>query len=193
MVPIVVGFFLLACAVLASVRGTIFNNIWWVVVVTSLSTALGLGRRRAGRPVQGREVAKSLIFLPMAISFVGAGIIWRFMYIARGPGDTQTGVINAIWVWLGEISNSTGSKIIAVCVSSASCRSPSRGLIARAVERQARRRRPASAIGFLLLVLFFIYRFLGPGLGGFVEATRTARRHRRRSCSCRRRRSTTCG
>ena len=38
----------------------------------------------------------------MAISFVGAGIIWRFMYIARPPGDTQTGVMNAVWVWLGD-------------------------------------------------------------------------------------------
>jgi alpha-glucoside transport system permease protein len=164
MIPIYIGFFLLACAVLSTVRGTIFNNIWWVIVVTTLSTALGLGVAVLADRSKGENVAKSLIFLPMAISFVGAGIIWRFMYIARPPTDTQTGVMNAIWVWLGSVSSSTTGKIVAVAVL---------GIVALAMalllQRALKDKRGSTAgcaAGFLLLMLYFIYRFLGPGLGG---------------------------
>ena len=59
MLPDILGFFLLACAVLSTVRGTIFNNLWWVIVVTTLSTAIGPRRRRARRPIQGRERSPS--------------------------------------------------------------------------------------------------------------------------------------
>jgi alpha-glucoside transport system permease protein len=165
--PIYIGFFLLACAVLSTVRGTIFNNIWWVVVVTSLATALGLAVAVLADRSKGENVAKSLIFLPMAISFVGAGIIWRFMYIARPPQDTQTGVLNALWVWLGKVSTSTGSKIIAVAVLGVVSVA-----LAMLIARGVKDRRGASAgvaAGFLLLMLYLIYRFLGPGLGGFTE------------------------
>ena len=65
---------------------------------------------------KGENVAKSLIFLPMAISFVGAGMIWRFMYIARPPGDEQTGVMNALWVWLGRQQHRHRLKTIVVVV-----------------------------------------------------------------------------
>jgi ABC-type sugar transport system permease subunit len=113
---------------------------------------------------KGENVAKSLIFLPMAISFVGAGIIWRFMYIARPPGDEQTGVMNAVWVWLGSVSSSTTGKIVAVVVL---------GIVALAmallVQRAIKDKRGATAgvaAGFLLLMIYFIYRFLGPGIGG---------------------------
>ena len=169
MIPIYVGFFLLACAVLATcARGTIFNNIWWVLVVTTLSTAFGLGVAVLADRSKGENVAKSLIFLPMAISFVGAGIIWRFMYIARPPADTQTGVMNAIWVQLGKVSSSTSGKIIAAIVL---------GVVAVAlallVQRAVKDKRGATAGvagGFLLLMLYLIYRFLGPGLGGATAA-----------------------
>ena len=46
------------------------------------------------------SVAKSVIFMPMAISFVGAGIIWRFVY-AYGTSQTQIGLLNAIITGLG--------------------------------------------------------------------------------------------
>ena len=39
--------------------------------------------------------------MPMAISFVGAGVIWKFIYEYRGPGDTQIGLLNAIIVSFG--------------------------------------------------------------------------------------------
>jgi len=46
-------------------------------------------------------IAKSLIFMPMAISFVGASVIWKFVYDFRGPGSDQIGILNAIVVGLG--------------------------------------------------------------------------------------------
>ena len=100
---------------MSTIRGTIFNNIWWVIVVVTLATAIGLAVAVLADRSKGENSAKSLIFLPMAISFIGAGIIWRFMYQARDVSEPQTGVLNAIWVWLGQVSTSTTSK----------CRSPS--------------------------------------------------------------------
>ena len=48
----------------------------------------------------------------MAISFIGAGIIWRFMYQARDPSQNQTGVLNAIWVGIGDSTTSTTGKTV---------------------------------------------------------------------------------
>jgi ABC-type sugar transport system permease subunit len=165
------GFFLMACAVLSTVRGTIFNNIWWVIVVTTLATAFGLGIAVLADRAKGENVAKSLIFLPMAISFVGAAIIWRFMYIARPPTDGQTGVMNSLWVWLGQISNSAVGQTIAVILLVAAAV----GLV-MLIRKGIRERTGAMAgvsAGLLLLDLYLIYRFLGPGLGGFTTTNGT--------------------
>ena len=129
--PILAGLFVLSCAILSSIRGTIFNNVWWVIVVTSLATVLGLAVAVLADRARAENTAKSLIFLPMAISFIGAGIIWRFMYQARDPSQNQTGVSNAIWVWIGESTTSTTGKTIWLVVlsslwSSSSCSSSSR-------------------------------------------------------------------
>ena len=112
--PLMFGFFLLSCSVLATLRGTLFNNIWWVIVVTGLATSIGLAVAVLADRSRGENVAKSLIFLPMAISFIGAGIIWRFMYQPRNKTKPQTGVLNALWVWLGEVSNSGWKTAVAV-------------------------------------------------------------------------------
>ena len=53
--PILAGLFVLSCAILASIRGTIFNNVWWVIVVTSLATVLGLAVAVLADRAQGRE------------------------------------------------------------------------------------------------------------------------------------------
>jgi alpha-glucoside transport system permease protein len=45
--------------------------------------------------VSYESAAKGVIFLPMAISFVAAGVIWKFMYDYRPPGSPQTGALNA--------------------------------------------------------------------------------------------------
>ena len=102
---------MLSFAVFVQLRGTLFNNLWWVVLVTSTAAGLGLAIAALADRARAESAAKSIIFMPMALSFVGAGIIWRFMYIARPQNDPQTGVLNAIWVGLGNlaVSDSAGT------------------------------------------------------------------------------------
>lgn len=76
----------------------LLNNVIWIVVVPGISVSLGLlVAILADRlsPLWER-VTKSLIFLPMAISFIGAGLIWRYVYEWRAPGRPQIGILNAI-------------------------------------------------------------------------------------------------
>ncbi len=108
MFPVAFGVFFLSFAIFTVLRATIINNLWWVFTVTLLATSLGLAIAVLADRARFESVAKSLIFMPMAISFVGAGIIWRFMYIARDPSREQTGVLNALWVGLGRFSHNGG-------------------------------------------------------------------------------------
>ncbi len=80
---------------------TFRNNLLWLVLVTGISVALGLVIAVLIDRVKYESVAKSLIFLPMAISFVGASIIWRFIYAYRPEGAEQIGLLNAIVTQLG--------------------------------------------------------------------------------------------
>ncbi len=111
-----VGVFILSLAVFSTVRGTLFNNLWWVVTVTTLSAGFGLAVAVLADRASYENVAKSFIFMPLAISFVGAGIIWRFMYIARDERKDQTGVMNFIWVELGKISTGGTGRVAAIVV-----------------------------------------------------------------------------
>ncbi|MEX1177024.1 MAG: sugar ABC transporter permease [Nitriliruptor sp.] len=86
-----------------TVRETILNNILWMVIVPVVSVAIGLAVAVLADRLSERweKVAKSMIFLPMAISFVGASTIWLFMYAWRTPGTNQIGLLNAIWTAFG--------------------------------------------------------------------------------------------
>ncbi|MDQ3250184.1 MAG: sugar ABC transporter permease, partial [Chloroflexota bacterium] len=77
------------------------NNLLWMVVGASLSVVLGLLIAVLADRSKFDRVAKSLIFLPMAISMVGAGVIWNFIYEVRDAADPQIGLLNAIVVGLG--------------------------------------------------------------------------------------------
>jgi alpha-glucoside transport system permease protein len=77
------------------------NNLLWLVLVTGISVALGLAIAVLVDRVRYEAIAKGLIFLPMAISFVGASVIWRFMYAYKPPGTEQIGLLNAIVTSLG--------------------------------------------------------------------------------------------
>jgi len=79
----------------------IWNNVFWIVFVTGASTALGLGIAVLADRSKGESIAKSLIFMPMAISFVGASVIFRFVYAFTPAGRDQIGALNAVWVGLG--------------------------------------------------------------------------------------------
>ena len=160
------GVLLLGFAIFVAIRGTIPNNLWWIFAVIIFSVAVGLAVAVLADRSRGENFAKSLIFLPMAISFVGASVIWRFMYIARPPQNPQTGVFNVIWVQIGEWSNSpTASSIISLILA----------LIGVALVYLAWRGWQAGSnsivAGSLALtvpLIWLIYRFLGPGIGGFT-------------------------
>ncbi|MCZ2095589.1 MAG: sugar ABC transporter permease [Anaerolineae bacterium] len=77
------------------------NNLLWLLLVPVVSTSLGLVIAVLADQVRWGTIAKSLIFMPMAISFVGASVIWKFVYDYRGPNSQQIGILNAIVVALG--------------------------------------------------------------------------------------------
>lgn len=77
------------------------NNFLWLLIVPALSTSLGLLVAQLTDRLRWGNLAKSLIFMPMAISFVGASVIWKLVYDARPPGTEQIGVFNAIYMWFG--------------------------------------------------------------------------------------------
>ena len=74
------------------------NNMLWLIVVPAASTAFGLLAAQLTDRISWGGLAKSLIFMPMAISFVGAGVIFKLIYESRPEGTAQIGVMNAIWL-----------------------------------------------------------------------------------------------
>lgn len=83
-----------------SIVRVLINSLIWVLLVPLVATGFGLIYAVLVDKARFESVAKSLIFLPMAISFVGAAIIWKFVYAYRGDGD-QIGLLNQIVVSLG--------------------------------------------------------------------------------------------
>ena len=79
------------------------NTLLWVVITPILSTAIGLVYAVLVDRTRFEAFAKALIFLPMAISFVGASIIWKFVYEFRPNQQNiqQIGLLNQFLVWLG--------------------------------------------------------------------------------------------
>jgi len=158
------GVLLLAFAVFSVLRGTFFNNLWWVVTVTTLSVVLGLTiavlSERAGR---FESVAKSLIFMPMAISFVGASIVWRLQYQPRDISKKQTGVLNAAWVELGNLSYSGLPRTIVLIALAA--------LLAyvalRGIERGLQGMPFGAHVGGLIVIGYLFVELLRRSLGGF--------------------------
>ncbi len=81
---------------------TVFrNNLLWMLFGTSLTVSFGLLVAVLADRSRFETLAKSLIFLPMAISFVGAGVIWNFVYAAKPVDAPQIGLLNSIVVGLG--------------------------------------------------------------------------------------------
>ncbi len=77
------------------------NNAMWLVFVTSVCVGLGLVIAILVDRIKLESLAKSLIFVPTAISSVGASVIWRFVYAYQPAGRPQTGLLNALVVALG--------------------------------------------------------------------------------------------
>ncbi|MBB3710939.1 alpha-glucoside transport system permease protein [Limimaricola variabilis] len=74
------------------------NNLLWLIVVPAASTAFGLLAAQLTDRIRWGAIAKSLIFMPMAISFVGAAVIFKLIYDTRPVGQEQIGILNAVWL-----------------------------------------------------------------------------------------------
>jgi alpha-glucoside transport system permease protein len=72
------------------------NNLLWLVFFTLVTVTLGLLIAVLTDRIRYEAAAKAVIFLPMAVSFVAAGVIWRFMYQFQPKGQAQVGTVNAI-------------------------------------------------------------------------------------------------
>jgi alpha-glucoside transport system permease protein len=82
---------------------TITNTLLWLAIVPTVTVILGLIVAVLADKLSPtwEKVAKSVIFLPMAISMVGAATIWRFVYAYAPEGRPQIGILNAFWTWVG--------------------------------------------------------------------------------------------
>jgi alpha-glucoside transport system permease protein len=84
-----------------SIRTALRNNVLWLALLVPGTLAFGLLLAVLTDRVRYERVAKTIIFIPVAVSFVAAATIWKFMYDYRPPGSPQTGTVNALWLTLG--------------------------------------------------------------------------------------------
>ncbi len=77
------------------------NNLLWIAIGATFAVMFGLVIAVLADRSRFETFAKSLIFLPMAISMVGAGVIWNFIYEVKDVASPQIGLLNAIWVGMG--------------------------------------------------------------------------------------------
>lgn len=84
-------------------QSTLVNTFLWVLIVPSVTIVIGLAVAALADRLRGRseKLVKTMIFLPMAISMVGAATVWRFVYAYQPAGQTQTGLLNAVWTSTG--------------------------------------------------------------------------------------------
>ena len=76
------------------------NTLKWIIFMVTGTVAIGLGFAVLSDRVKYESLAKAILFMPMAVSFVGAGVIWKFVY-AYGTSQVQIGVVNSIISALG--------------------------------------------------------------------------------------------
>jgi alpha-glucoside transport system permease protein len=77
------------------------NNLLWIIIGSTLTVVFGLIIAVLADRSKFERLSKTFIFLPMAISFVGASIIWNFIYEYRPAGTPQIGLLNAVVTGLG--------------------------------------------------------------------------------------------
>jgi alpha-glucoside transport system permease protein len=77
------------------------NNVIWLVAATAGSVGLGLLVAALFDRIRRESVAKAFIFAPLAISLVGATVIWSFVYAWQPSSQPQFGLLNAIWTAFG--------------------------------------------------------------------------------------------
>lgn len=79
-------------------RQTLLNSLLWIALVPAACIVVGLLVAALADRLTSRveKAAKTIIFMPMAISAVGSATVWRFMYATQPPGTPQTGLLNGI-------------------------------------------------------------------------------------------------
>ena len=82
---------------IADTHSALLNNVMWLVTFAAITVPLGLVLAVLSGRVRYEAVAKSAIFIPMAISFVAAAVIWRFMF----EFNPEIGTVNAVVTGLG--------------------------------------------------------------------------------------------
>ena len=85
------------------------NNMLWLIIVPAASTAFGLLAAQLTDRIGWGSIAKSIIFMPMAISFVGAAVIFKLIYDTRPADANQIGALNAVWM---QFNGGVGSFIL---------------------------------------------------------------------------------
>jgi alpha-glucoside transport system permease protein len=84
-----------------NIHSVLINTILWIAITPILTTGLGLLLAIFLDRMKRESVPKALIFMPMAISFVGASVIWQFVYNYADPNQPQTGLLSTIVKKLG--------------------------------------------------------------------------------------------
>jgi len=84
-------------------QSAILNNVLWLIIVPAMTVVFGVVVAVLADKLSttGEKVSKSVIFLPMAISFVGASTIWLLVYAYDPDSEPATGLLNALWRGLG--------------------------------------------------------------------------------------------
>ncbi|MBS3765741.1 sugar ABC transporter permease [Candidatus Bipolaricaulota bacterium] len=156
------------------------NTMLWIVVMTAFTIGFGLILAVLLDRVQYESIAKSLIFMPMAVSFTAASVIWKFVYAYRPPGFTQIGLLNALLGSIGDFASQSGVNnalnivfvALGVIASVIALLSLLKGLW-RATEVWKKDNRLtwiawAVLIGFILLGIWYVLGFVGAGGGSSV-------------------------
>ena len=94
-IGLVIAIIAILFAVFTVLRGVLWNNLWWVVTVTGLATIFGLGLAVLADRSRKETLAKTMIFMPLAISLVGAAIIWSYVYNIQAAGQAK-GLLNSV-------------------------------------------------------------------------------------------------
>jgi len=84
-----------------AIHEVLSTTLLWIVIAPLAATALGLTMALLVDRMRRQALYKALIFMPMAISFVGASIIWKFVYAYRAPGQPQIGLLSQAVMALG--------------------------------------------------------------------------------------------
>ena len=82
-------------------QSVLLNTLAWLIVAPVLATGIGLMIAIVVDRMKHQAIVKSLIFMPMAVSFVGASIIWKFVYDYRESSQPQDGLLSQVAIFLG--------------------------------------------------------------------------------------------